>query len=225
MCTVSQYRPRETSNKVAAELTGHTGYLSCCRFVNDERMVTSSGDASCILWDIQRAKKITTFSDHDSDVMSVSLRTEKSIFASGSCDTLVKIWDYRTPPKCVQTFFGHESDINSVQFFPDGNAVATGSDDGTCRLFDLRYDGQVCLYMHDSIQGGVTSVDFSRSGRLLFAGYDDFNCVVWDTLRAERVCVLAAHENRVSCLGVSTDGYGLCTGSWDGNLKIWARNI
>jgi guanine nucleotide-binding protein G(I)/G(S)/G(T) subunit beta-1 len=111
------------------------------------------------------------------------------------------------------------------RFFPDGNAVATGSDDGSCRLFDLRYDGQLCKYSHDSITGGVTSVDFSRSGRLLFAGYDDYNCCVWDTLRAERVCVLAAHQNRISCVGISSDGYALCTGSWDGNLKIWARNI
>jgi len=66
------------------------------------------------------------------------------------------------------------------------------------------------------------SVAFSVSGRLLFAGYDDFNCNVWDTLKGERVGVLAAHENRVSCLGVSSDGNALCTGSWDSLLKIWA---
>lgn len=56
----------------------------------------------------------------------------------------------------------------------------------------------------------------------MFAGYDDYNCNVWDTLKGERVGVLAAHENRVSCIGVSTDGMGLCTGSWDSMLKIWA---
>lgn len=54
----------------------------------------------------------------------------------------------------------------------------------------------------------------------MFAGYDDYNCNVWDTLKGERVGVLAAHENRVSCLGVSTDGMGLCTGSWDSMLKV-----
>jgi hypothetical protein len=58
------------------------------------------------------------------------------------------------------------------------------------------------------------------SGRILFAGYDDFNCNVWDTLKGERVGVLAGHENRVSCLGVSADGMALCTGSWDSTLKV-----
>ena len=114
LCTISQFRQRETSNKIVAELTGHSGYLSCCRFLNDQQIVTSSGDATCILWDIEKTKAITTFSDHENDVMAVSVFPDKNIFASCSCDTLVKIWDYRTP-KCTQTFFGHEGDINSVQ--------------------------------------------------------------------------------------------------------------
>ena len=32
--------------------------------------------------------------------------------------------------------------------------------------------------------------------------------------------ILYAHENRVSCLGVSPDGTALCTGSWDNTLKV-----
>jgi guanine nucleotide-binding protein G(I)/G(S)/G(T) subunit beta-1 len=87
-------------------------------------------------------------------------------------------------------------------------------------LFDLRADRELNQFTHDNILCGITSVAFSISGRLLFAGYDDFNCNVWDTLKGERVGVLTAHENRVSCLGVSSDGNALCTGSWDGMLKV-----
>lgn len=32
--------------------------------------------------------------------------------------------------------------------------------------------------------------------------------------------VLAGHDNRISCLGVSDDGIALCTGSWDSLLKV-----
>jgi guanine nucleotide-binding protein G(I)/G(S)/G(T) subunit beta-1 len=32
----------------------------------------------------------------------------------------------------------------------------------------------------------------------------------------------SGHSNRVSCLGVSSDGNALCTGSWDSTLKVWA---
>ena len=106
------------------------------------------------------------------------------------------------------------------RFFPNGDAFGSGSDDASCRLFDLRADRELNQYTHDNILCGITSVAFSVSGRLLFAGYDDFNCNVWDTLKGERVGVLAAHENRVSCLGVSSDGMAMCTGSWDSMLKV-----
>ena len=108
------------------------------------------------------------------------------------------------------------------RFFPNGDAFGTGSDDASCRLFDLRADRELNQYTHDNILSGITSVAFSSSGRLLFAGYDDYNCNVWDTLKGERSAVLAGHVNRVSCLGVSSDGMALCTGSWDALLKVWA---
>jgi guanine nucleotide-binding protein G(I)/G(S)/G(T) subunit beta-1 len=177
---------------------------------------------TCILWDIEAGSKVTEFSDHNGDVMSVSINpTDKNSFVSGACDATAKLWDLRTG-KCTQTFTGHESDINAVQFFPNGMAFGTGSDDASCRLFDIRADRELMQYAHDNILCGITSVAFSISGRYLFAGYDDFNCNVWDSLKGERVFTLQGHDNRVSCLGVSSDGMSLCTGSWDSLLKVWA---
>jgi guanine nucleotide-binding protein G(I)/G(S)/G(T) subunit beta-1 len=91
----------------------------------------------------------------------------------------------------------------------------------TCRLFDIRADRELFKFQNESLNAGVTSLGFSISGRLLFAGYEDFNCHVWDTLKGERIYSLQEHDNRVSCLGVSSDGQALCTGSWDTLLKVF----
>ena len=132
--------------RVARELSGHSGYLSCCRFINDRRILTSSGDMTCMLWDIENGAKVTEFADHLGDVMSISINpTNQNVFVSGACDAFAKLWDIRTG-KAVQTFAGHESDINAIQFFPDGNAFGTGSDDASCRLFDIRSDREVNQY-------------------------------------------------------------------------------
>jgi len=40
-------------------------------------------------------------------------------------------------------------------------------------------------------------------------------------MKTERAGVLAGHDNRVSCLGVTEDGMAVATGSWDSFLKIW----
>ncbi|PVU92150.1 hypothetical protein BB561_003994 [Smittium simulii] len=220
ICSIYNLNSTTSPTKVARELSGHVGYLSSCRFISDRQILTSSGDMTCILWDTQTGTKITEFDDHTGDIMSISLSPGNNIFVSGACDATAKIWDIRTG-KCVQTFAGHESDINAVQFFPDGNAFVSGSDDGSCRLFDLRADSEMNIYTADTILCGVTSVDFSVSGRVIYAGYDDFNCVLWDTVKGSRINTLPAHENRLSCLGVSNDGSSLCTGSWDSLLKIW----
>jgi len=222
ICSVYNLRAKEVPIRVNRELASHTGYLSCCRFLDDRHIVTSSGDMTCILWDIENNLKMIEFADHNGDVMSLSINPkDRNTFISGACDATAKLWDIRTG-KCVQTFAGHESDINAVSFFPNGNAFGTGSDDASCRLFDLRADRELMKYTHESIVCGITSVAFSISGRYFFAGYDDFNCNVWDTLKGERVFTLQGHDNRVSCLGVSSDGMALCTGSWDSLLRIWA---
>lgn len=220
ICSIYSLKTREGNVRVSKELQGHTGYLSSCRFLDDGRILTSSGDMSCALWDIETGQQTLTFSGHTGDVMSLSLGPDLNSFVSGACDSTAKLWDIRSAT-CRQSFTGHESDINAVCFFPNGQAFATGSDDATCRLFDIRADQELMTYSHDMIVCGITSVAFSKSGRLLLAGYDDFNCNVWDTLKGDRVGVLTGHDNRVSCLGVTEDGIAIATGSWDSFLKIW----
>ncbi|XP_040167385.1 guanine nucleotide-binding protein subunit beta-5 isoform X2 [Anopheles arabiensis] len=202
----------------------HTSYMSCCIFPNsDQQILTGSGDSTCALWDVESGQLLQSFHGHTGDVMSIDLAPNETgnTFVSGSCDKMAFIWDMRSG-HVVQSFEGHQSDINSVKFHPSGDAISTGSDDSTCRLFDMRADKEVAVFCKDSIIFGVNCVDFSVSGRLLFAGYNDYTVNVWDTLKAQRVCLLYGHENKVSCLQVSPDGTALSTGSWDYTLRIWA---
>jgi len=214
---------KDNTGRPDKELSQHEGYLSCCRFVEDRKILTSSGDSTCIYWDVEAGEPLDVFQDHNGDCMSISYHQGTNSFVSGSCDATAKLWDLRDGKNGAKlTFTGHESDINSVQFFPDGQAFGTGSDDSSCRLFDLRAVSQICRYADEKILCGITSVDFSKTGKYLFAGYDDYNCHVWDTQCGKKAQSLGTHDNRVSCLGVNDEGKALCTGSWDTYLKIWA---
>ncbi|KAK9136359.1 hypothetical protein Syun_015689 [Stephania yunnanensis] len=222
---------------VSRTLSGHRGYVSCCQYVPDgeTHLITSSGDQTCILWDVSTGLKVSTFggefsSGHDRDVSSVSIsKSNPKLFISGSCDATARLWDTRTASRATHTFHGHEGDVNTVKFFPDGQQFGTGSDDGTCKLFDIRTGHQLQAYyqeLGDADVPTVTSIAFSVSGRLLFVGYSNRNCYIWDTIMAKVVLDLGSlqnsHDDRVSCLALSADGSALCTGSWDRNLKIWA---
>jgi guanine nucleotide-binding protein G(I)/G(S)/G(T) subunit beta-1 len=219
-----------TDAKPQYELTQHEGYLSCCRFLDEERILTSSGDGTIILWDIEKRIASSVFTEHKTDVMSVSVNEANSnIFVSGSCDASARVWDIRRPPKqSVLTFANeHDSDINSVHFMTEGTAFATGSDDAHCKLFDLR--SQKCLqdFYSSRQKAGSTCVSFSRTGRLLFASFDEGAIKVFDTLTGNGIDVKEfsghnKHDERVSCVSVSKDGSALCSASWDTFLRIWA---
>jgi guanine nucleotide-binding protein G(I)/G(S)/G(T) subunit beta-1 len=79
ICSIYNLNTREGTVRVSKELSGHTGYLSCCRFVNDNQIVTSSGDMSCALWDINKGVRIVEFRGHSGDVMSLALGPNKQV--------------------------------------------------------------------------------------------------------------------------------------------------
>eukprot|EP00485_Elphidium_margaritaceum_P008179 CAMPEP_0202685900 /NCGR_PEP_ID=MMETSP1385-20130828/1724_1 /ASSEMBLY_ACC=CAM_ASM_000861 /TAXON_ID=933848 /ORGANISM="Elphidium margaritaceum" /LENGTH=372 /DNA_ID=CAMNT_0049340373 /DNA_START=73 /DNA_END=1191 /DNA_ORIENTATION=- len=205
------------------ELQQHEGYLSSCRFVDDNRILTASGDATCILWDIERQTPIRTFVGHSGDVESVAIWNPKSVFVSGAIDATAKIWDWRDGTGAEGTFKGHETDINSVAWFPDGNAFASGSDDSTIRLFDINAHQQLNCYQNQDIFSTVTSIDFTKSGYYLLSGYDEEPfCQAWNTMTGEKEPQLDQHPTHVSSLQTAPNGYSIATGCWDKILRIWA---
>jgi guanine nucleotide-binding protein G(I)/G(S)/G(T) subunit beta-1 len=221
-------------DQAPVEMASHDGFLSCCRFVSEDQILTASGDSTIILWDVATAKPVETFSEHKADVMFLSIQPQsQSVFVTGSVDRTCKVWDTRSPKAAsVQTFSGfHQGDINSVDFCQqDTQIFASGSGDGTARVFDLRSHNQICCFGKLEPEGceGITSVSFSRSGRLLFAGHVDSNVMAWDLLADDNnmetpaFMLSQAHDQHVSCVAVNPKGDALCTGSWDSLLKIWA---
>lgn len=206
----------------AKELQRHEGYLSCCRFNDDQHMLTSSGDATIIYWDWEKTEAEQIYDQHGGDVMSVAINpTNNNQFISGACDATAKLWDLRTQGP-VGSFEGHDSDINTVAWFPDGYAFGSGSDDSTIRMFDIRSYGEIQKFDSPELYCGVMAIDFSKSGNYIFAGYDDEPfCLVWDVTEPGKFKQILKHNNRVSCLQVNKDGTALGTGCWDFSLGVW----
>lgn len=137
-------------------------------------MLTASGDSTCIFWDIERSEPLWRFTDHTSDVMSVSsCPAHPALFVSGSTDSTAKTWDLRSG-KCTQTFVGHESDINAVAYMRHGQVstrcpgdydsrsaptlllerrqvFGTASDDCTVKLFEQRSYSRINEMANDTV--------------------------------------------------------------------------
>ncbi|XP_023226713.1 guanine nucleotide-binding protein subunit beta-2-like isoform X1 [Centruroides sculpturatus] len=219
MCTVYDINSRGGSAKIRREMAGFEGFLSCCRFVDDNKLITGSADMKIILWDLEKGVKIKQFEGHEGDVMSMSLHQE-NVFITGSVDKSVKLWDLRED-NCRQTFWGHDSDVNSVCFHKSGYYFATGSEDKSSRLFDIRADQQIGHYKPPSPNSGFTSCGLSTSGRLVLCGSDDTNIHIWDTLKSKHNAMLSGHDNRITSLSISDNGMAVATCSWDTSVRLW----
>ena len=78
-CVSSIYTLNSVKGSVTSEpkiLRGHKGYISGCKFVphSDREIITSSGDSTCALWEIESGRKVIDFGGnlalgHRSDVL------------------------------------------------------------------------------------------------------------------------------------------------------------
>ncbi|KAM3163670.1 Guanine nucleotide-binding protein subunit beta [Lachancea thermotolerans] len=150
-CTIYRIsQENRIQQQIVSIFKGHTCYVSQVEFFGGNEVITASGDMTCALWDIPKAKRVAEFSDHLGDVLALALpppktQPEKTVFASGGSDGYVYIWDTRMRT-AGQSFFVSESDVSTLKFFNNGNAILTGTDDGIARMFDLRSDCVIAAY-------------------------------------------------------------------------------
>lgn len=136
--------------RIVSVFKGHSCGVNCCDFINDNLILTGSGDMTCLCWDIKKGKKSGSYLDHFGDVLSLDINREsvtnnEYTFVSGASDGYARVWDSRSG-KCEQSFFVSNSDVTSVKYFKDGNSIVTGSDDGIIRLYDLRADCELSKF-------------------------------------------------------------------------------
>ncbi len=99
------------------------------------------------------------------------------MFASGSKDKSIKLWDVETHREIV-TLHGHSGPINSVNFSPDGKMFASGSKDKTIKLWDVATHSEITTLRGHSEP--VRSVNFNPDGKMLASGSSDGEIRFWN---------------------------------------------
>ncbi|CAI5756442.1 unnamed protein product [Candida verbasci] len=163
---------------IQSTFKGHSAYISECEFIGNNSIVTSSGDMTCMLWDITKGCKSRDFIDHIGDVLTMTIFPQNilnnNLFISGSSDGYAKVWDLRSPTP-TQNFQPSSIDVTSLKVFPDGNAFVLGTDDGLIRLFDLRSDCQLGQYnLNQELRNNQNIINTSH--KVLQSPKDYRNC-------------------------------------------------
>jgi WD40 repeat protein len=86
---------------------------------------------------VQTGECLRVLRGHTGGVWSIAISPDGQIWASGSGDRTVRLWNLQTGD-CVQVLHDHTSWVSSVLFSSDGQFLVSGSDDRTIKLWDVK---------------------------------------------------------------------------------------
>ncbi|KAJ8606490.1 hypothetical protein CTAYLR_005898 [Chrysophaeum taylorii] len=226
-------------HKLEGEWYGHEGYVCSARFVGDSKLVTTSGDGTAALWDLNKPQtrktdkeiddRVTIYRGHEKDVSSIDLDPIKTDnFVTSSTDGTCMLWSLSQPtPNAVMRLVApikrQHCDINKAKFMPTGMAVAMATEARGALLYDTRTRAPLNTFNvstpADVQDSAKYSLAFSKSGRLLFVACEDSSIEIWDTLLPDATKPLQTlanvHTARVTDVAVPASGLCLGAVSWD----------
>lgn len=155
---------------------------------------------------------------HSDRVISVAFSPDGKTLASGSFDTLVKLWNVETG-KELKTLRGHTAGVRSVTFSADGKTLASSGNDSVIKIWDVNSGNQLLTLRGHTAEVGA--VAFSPDGTLLVSGSDDHNLKIWEVASGKELKTLSGHSREVNSVVFSPDGKTIASGSFDNTIKLW----
>jgi WD40 repeat protein len=153
---------------------------------------------------------------HLSGIRMVTFSADKSLIASASADTTIKLWSPNG--LLINTLSGHEDVVNSVIFSPDSQMLVSASQDKTIKLWSRKGKLLKTLLGHTSI---VNSVSFHPDGQIIASASTDKTIKLWNQ-EGKLLKTLYGHKDAVLAVAWSNDGKILASSSADKTIKLWS---
>lgn len=216
-----------------SQLTMHSGTVRDIQFNSTSLISAGAGDFAIYVTDCNTFKESQLFVGHQSTVMSLDCYGEESqLFASGSLDGSIKLWDIRTKRctktiRCNKTVEGESCEngppVGVVRVDRSGKLLVSGHDDGRCMLYDIRGGGIVQLFQ--AHEGEVRALNFSPKSYYLVTGGYDGRLKLMDlqgNLTSQLPCVeIGKLGDKVVQTDWHPSDYNFVTTCADGTASLW----
>jgi U3 small nucleolar RNA-associated protein 15 len=211
------------SKAMLRQLRQHTGAVQTTIWSADgQRMISGGDDKSVKCWDLGTQELIWSDTTSHSDYVRCSCENPSMphVFASGSYDHSVKLWDSRQKT-AVQTM-SHPGPIESVVMTASGSILVAACGNKV-KLWDLIGGGKL-LHTFSNHQKNVSDVALESGGsRLLSVGLDGLLKIY--SLKTMRVCHGMSVGTPLLSVALSSDNKKLAMGCVDGTLLIRTRRL
>ncbi|OQR89716.1 U3 small nucleolar RNA-associated protein [Achlya hypogyna] len=213
------------SRTVLRNLHGHKGAVRAAKFSNDHvHIFSASDDKTCRLWDLATGSPVAVMGGHTDYVRAVAAHpASSSMWATGSYDHTVKLWDMRNAGSAstkATMSMDHGAPVEAVLMLPGGNlAISAGGTD--IKVWDLLSGGKL-LHSFSSHQKTVTCLSLDGPKTRLLSGSLDGHVKVYDLASYEVVHGYKFKQGVLS-LALSPSNSHLAVGTADGLLTVRKR--
>eukprot|EP00818_Percolomonas_sp_WS_P007508 CAMPEP_0117439284 /NCGR_PEP_ID=MMETSP0759-20121206/2487_1 /TAXON_ID=63605 /ORGANISM="Percolomonas cosmopolitus, Strain WS" /LENGTH=671 /DNA_ID=CAMNT_0005230997 /DNA_START=284 /DNA_END=2296 /DNA_ORIENTATION=+ len=207
----------------------------------EDYIMTGSDGGSLKYFDLKQERVLRTFSPgHRAMITCVAFQpvfysagreSMGHIFASGSLDTNLKIWDLRVK-QATHTLKGHYKGVKCCKFTPDSKWIVSGAESGTVKIFDIVAGKE--LYSLDSAHThAVNDIDFHPEEFLMATGSSDKTVKLWDletkqlvnstpitSTKIQKILFLDASFAHATGVDASAQEASLLAASKD-NMRVW----
>eukprot|EP00759_Apiculatamorpha_spiralis_P058371 PhF_6_TR9190/c0_g2_i2/m.14348 len=200
-------------------LVGHTDKVYGCAFSEDAAYIaTGSCDKSVRIWDATTGSTARVIDRNNGSVFCVGFaKSSPAILFSAGDDSLVKMFDLRTPGVEVRAFRGHNSTVWSCQSSESEKYLVSSSMDHSVRVWDIGSGSVLSTWSHHC--SPVHHAIFTPSERFVISCARDKCINVTEIASGKPVNILRGHSNIVYHLDLR-DGL-LASCSMDESVRLW----
>jgi len=186
-------------------------------FADQKQAVSVSQDGSICITNLATGIPDVQIEPIDCEFLSVATSPTLPIFATGSSDFKVRIWDRKTG-SLLKEIVAHEHDIWSVHFSPDGKQLISACANGKVHIWDTLNWQSVAILNHPL---GVTSAQYSHDGRHILTGCDDTLIRIWNAETHQLVSKLKGHDFEIWRAIYSPDDSLIASSGYNGEVFVW----
>ena len=176
----------------------------------------------------KKSKKINSDYHVDAVLSLAANKQHRSLLASSSADTTIKLWDLKTT-KCAKSYSSHSDKVCSIAWNPqEATVLLSGSYDKTAVAADMRApDAAVPRW---GVESDVENVAWDPHNPQCFFVTTENGIIHYNDVRkpparpesSEAIWKLQAHDEAVSAFDINPIIPGfLATGSNDKQVKLW----
>ncbi len=197
------------------EIEGHADVVDSITFSPDgTKLVSTSGDTTLIVWDVDTGAILNRMEGHQASVMTAQFTPDGSAIVSGAEESSIRKWDTLNREDIAPVAAPVGGSVYCLAITPDGHTIFVCRED-EIRLWSLtEWKETAWLTDGSALDDGMflTSV-LSADGRRLVAGTTNGIVRVWNLEQTDEVRRFDTDGAPLGTIAISADGRTLFTGT------------